>query len=87
MSMQCSGCRRYFSGLAFFDRHRKPTPTSGKCLDPAGLTLQNGEPAMELRPGKFGSLAVEVWGGPEATEAEKERLAAMRPVDTSSTSG
>ena len=85
MSMQCSGCKRYFSGLAFFDKHRKPTPTNGKCLDPADITLLNGEPAMELRPGKFGSLEVEVWGGPEATDAEKERFASMRLPAVSTT--
>jgi hypothetical protein len=45
----CSSCcnqgPRTFSGVTAFDRHRK----SGKCLDPAKMTNDEGDLLLELR--------------------------------------
>ncbi|MEB3367392.1 FDXHR family putative zinc-binding protein [Saccharopolyspora mangrovi] len=55
----CSGCHRTFSGLGLFDRHRRYS----KCVDPATVRTENGEPVMVLRGG--------MWGGPEILEEDK----------------
>ena len=43
MSMQCSGCKEYFTGIGFFDKHRDQYTEHGRCKPPATIRLANGE--------------------------------------------
>jgi hypothetical protein len=48
----CSGCHRTFDSLSAFDRHRRDDAKGvRRCLDPAGLTQETGEPVFAARNG------------------------------------
>jgi hypothetical protein len=48
----CSACHRTFSGVAGFERHR----FAGRCIDPAIMRTQAGEPVMRLEAGVWRSF-------------------------------
>lgn len=42
LTCHCSGCHTTFTGLGAFDAHR----SRGKCLEPASVLTQKGEPRL-----------------------------------------
>lgn len=75
----CRGCCRTFAGVGLFDRHREQDGERGTCLDPVSLVDRAGEPVMRLRNG--------VWSGPEASQADRERLAELKSARKASVEG
>ncbi len=64
-STRCSRCKRWFGGMATYERHRK----GSKCLDPATIVDEHGQPVMAPMQSRHPAV---YWGLRHAPRIEGE---------------